>query len=90
MSGRYIRQEPYVDDYGIHVPVNEYVPEGVMPMYKCVMTKEMFVEAYNKWIKNVGDRACINCENDNRLNYGYCSSCLTNNRINWRCKNESN
>ena len=51
MSGKYIKQEPYVDDYGIHMPVNEYVPEGAVSMYRCVMTKEMFVEAYNKWIK---------------------------------------
>ena len=52
MSGRYIRQEPYVDEHGIYVPANEYVPEGCVSMYKCIMTKEMFVEAYNKWIKN--------------------------------------
>lgn len=50
MSGRYIRQESYVGDDGIYVPVNEYVPEGTESAYKCVMTKEMFVEAYKKWI----------------------------------------
>lgn len=50
MSGRYIRQEPYVDDHGIYVPDKEYVPEGCESTYRCVMTKEMFVEAYNKWI----------------------------------------
>lgn len=53
MSGRYIKQEPYVDNYGIYVPINEYVPEGCDSMYRCVMTKEMFVDAYNKWIKNI-------------------------------------
>jgi hypothetical protein len=52
MSGRYIKQEPYVDNYGIYVPTNEYVPEGCASMYRCVMTKEMFVDAYNKWIKH--------------------------------------
>lgn len=52
MSGRYIKQEPYVDNYGIYVPTNEYVSEGCASMYRCVMTKEMFVDAYNKWIKN--------------------------------------
>ena len=52
MSGRYIRQEPYVGDDGIYVPVHEYVPDGTVSMYNCVMTKEMFVEAYNKCIKN--------------------------------------
>lgn len=52
MSGRYIRQEPYINDYGIYVPVDEYVPEGCSSMYQCILTKEMFIEAYNKWIKN--------------------------------------
>lgn len=56
MSGRYIKQEPYVDNYGIHVPVNEYTPEGSASIYRCIMTKEMFVEAYNKWIKNYADK----------------------------------
>jgi len=50
MSGRYIRQEPYVDDHGIYVPEKEYVPEDCVSTYRCIMTKEMFVEAYNKWI----------------------------------------
>ena len=50
MSGRYIRQKPYVDDHGIYVPDKEYVPEGCESTYRCIMTKEMFVEAYNKWI----------------------------------------
>lgn len=47
---KYIRQEPYVDEEGIHVPVNAYVQEGCASVYRCVMTKEMFVEAYNKYI----------------------------------------
>lgn len=51
MSGRYIKQEPYVDNYGMYEPINTYVPEGCESMYRCVITKEMFVEAYNKWIK---------------------------------------
>ena len=52
MSQRYIRQEPYIDDYGIFVPENECVAEGCVSTYRCLMTKDMFVEAYNKWIKN--------------------------------------
>lgn len=52
MSGYYTRQEPYVDDYGIYVPDREYIPVGVEGTYHCVMTKEMFIEAYNKWIKD--------------------------------------
>jgi len=58
MSGRYIRQEPYVDKNGIYIPDKEYVPEGCESTYRCVMTKEMFVEAYNKWI--VGKRNVFN------------------------------
>ena len=48
---KYIRQKPYVDDNGVWVPCEEYVPEGCASDYKLVMTKEMFVAAYNKWIK---------------------------------------
>ena len=51
MSGYYVRQDPYIDDYGIYIPEKEYVPEGTESFYKCIMTKEMFIEAYNKWIK---------------------------------------
>jgi hypothetical protein len=47
----YIKQEPRVDDDGIWIPYEEYVPEGCASNYKLVMSKEMFVEAYNKWIK---------------------------------------
>ena len=50
MSGYYVRQDPYIDEYGIYVPEKEYVPEGTGSFYKCIMTKEMFIEAYNKWI----------------------------------------
>lgn len=48
---KYVKQEPYVNDEGIWVPCNEYVPDGCASNYRLVMTKEMFVEAYNKWIK---------------------------------------
>ena len=49
-SPKYIRQEPYVDENGIYVPVHPYVQEGMGSAYRCVMTKEMFVEAYNRYI----------------------------------------
>lgn len=48
---KWVKQEPYVNDKGIWAPYNEYVPEGCESNYKLVMTKEMFVMAYNKWIK---------------------------------------
>lgn len=49
---RYIIQNPYVGEDGIYVPCEEYVPEECAGDYKCILTKEMFVEAYNKWIKD--------------------------------------
>lgn len=52
MNKTLIKHEPYIDDKGIWVPVNEYAHEALGTAYRCVMTKEMFVEAYNKWIKN--------------------------------------
>ena len=52
MHSRYIRQEPYVDEDGMYEPIETYVPEGCESVYRCIMTKDMFVEAYNKWIKN--------------------------------------
>lgn len=48
----YVKQFPFVDDDGIYIPLEEYAPDGCASNYKCVMTKEMFVEAYNKWIKD--------------------------------------
>ena len=59
-NNTYIRQLPYVNDDGIYVPVNDCVPEGCASIYKCVMTREMFVEAYNKWIKNKSYYYCVN------------------------------
>lgn len=47
----YVKQKPFVDNEGIYVPINEYVHEGSVSNYRCLITKEMFVEAYNKWIK---------------------------------------
>jgi hypothetical protein len=46
-----VKQEPRIDDKGIWVPMCEYVPEGMASNYRLVISKEMFVEAYNKWIK---------------------------------------
>lgn len=48
---KFIKQEPYIDDEGIWIPLEEYAQEGCASNYRCFMTKEMFVEAYNKWIK---------------------------------------
>ena len=45
-----IKQEPRIDDEGIWIPYQEYVPEGCVSNYKLLISKELFVEAYNKWI----------------------------------------
>ena len=47
----YVKNEPYVDDEGIWYPCEEYTPEWAETNYKLVISKEMFIEAYNKWIK---------------------------------------
>lgn len=47
----YVKQYPYVGDTGIYIPCEEYVQEGFESNYKLLISKEMFVEAYNKWIK---------------------------------------
>ena len=59
---RYIKQEPFVDDRGIYVPVDEYVHEGCQSQYRCILTKEMFVQAYNKWIQT--PHSDFTCEDD--------------------------
>lgn len=47
----YRKAEPMINDDGIWMPAQSIVPAELEPVYKLVMTKEMFVEAYNKWIK---------------------------------------
>lgn len=48
----YVKQYPFVGEDGIYIPCNDYAPKGCGSTYKCVLTKELFVEAYNKWIKD--------------------------------------
>ena len=45
------KNEPYIDDQGIWYPCVEYTPEWLATDYKLLISKEMFIEAYNKWIK---------------------------------------
>lgn len=52
-QSKYTKQHPYVDDRGIWMPIQEYVSGTTASYYRMVMSKEMFVEAYNKWIKDV-------------------------------------
>ena len=48
---KYIKQEPYIDNDGVWKPCEPYVPEGYPGKYRLVISKDVFVEAYNKWIK---------------------------------------
>lgn len=54
----YWKQNPYVGDDGIYVPVNEQVKIGTTSVYRKLIPREVFVEAYNKFIKK--DDAPIN------------------------------
>jgi hypothetical protein len=47
----YVKQEPFIDDEGIWVPLEAYVPKGCISNYQLAISKELFIEAYNKWIK---------------------------------------
>lgn len=53
---KFVKQEPYVGDDGIYVPLEPYANE-YPGMYKLFMSKEIFVEAYNKWIKGDNNEA---------------------------------
>ena len=45
-----IKLEPRVSEDGIYVPIEEYVYDDQPKDYRRVMTKELFVEAYKKYI----------------------------------------
>ena len=47
----YTHRHPYVGEDGIYKPCQEYAPECCDVAYQMIISKEMFVEAYNKWIK---------------------------------------
>ena len=47
----YWKQNPYVGDDGIYVPIEEQVRIGMTSAYRNLIPKEVFVEAYNKYIK---------------------------------------
>ena len=43
---------PYVDDKGIWIPLSPYANDKVASDYKLLISKEMFVEAYNRYIRD--------------------------------------
>ena len=46
----YIPTKPMITDDGIFMPLVDSVREGEEPYYKLVMSKDMFIEAYIRWI----------------------------------------
>ena len=46
----YIPTKPMITDEGIFLPLVDSVREGTEPYYKLVMSKDMFIEAYTRWI----------------------------------------
>ena len=54
MDKKLIQYHPYVADDGIYVPVYEYQYESDNPLYKLLISKEVVIEAYNRWIKEGG------------------------------------
>lgn len=50
-SREYVLNFPYIDDDGIWVPCNSYTLKGTASAYKMLISKDLFIEAYNKWVK---------------------------------------
>ena len=42
--------EPVVEDDAIYVPLSAYYLDGESVNYRKLITKEVFIEAYKKWI----------------------------------------
>ena len=40
---RYVKQDPYVGEDGIYVPIEDYVREGTTSLYRNIITKELFM-----------------------------------------------
>ena len=47
----YVQNPSYIDDDGIWIPYHPYTRKGTASAYKMVISKDLFIEAYNKWIK---------------------------------------
>ena len=50
-SCEYVKNTPYIDDDGIWVPCHSYTLKGTVSAYELAISKDLFIEAYNKWIK---------------------------------------
>lgn len=50
-SHEYVQNPSYVNDDGIWVPCHPYTFKGTASAYKMLISKDLFIEAYNKWIR---------------------------------------
>ena len=50
-SREYVLNSSYINDDGIWVPCEAYSLKGTASAYKMLISKELFIDAYNKWIK---------------------------------------
>ena len=55
MEKELVKCKPYIADDGIYVPVYDYQYKGDRQLSKLLISKELFVEAYNRWIKDGGN-----------------------------------
>ena len=51
-SRGYTKNSAYINDTGIWVPCHEYSLKGTSSHYKMLISKDLFIEAYNKWIRS--------------------------------------
>ena len=51
IGNKYIKNEPFINEDGIYIPAEPCTLEGVSPSYRLLISKEIFIEAYNKFIK---------------------------------------
>ena len=51
VAQEWVVNKPYIDDTGLWVPQNQYRLKGTSCCYKQLITKELFIEMFNKWIK---------------------------------------
>ena len=50
-NNEWVKQEPYVTDDGYYTPVNAYALSGGASMYRLTISREHFIECYNRWVK---------------------------------------
>lgn len=51
LAQEWVQNKPYIDDEGLNVPLNQYSLKGTMSCYKQLISKELFIEMYHRWIK---------------------------------------